>query len=334
MVDGLDPPRVAGRVEVLLGVCARGAAERVAPLGVLQQLGDRLGDRVDAVVRDEHAGLARDDDAAAGARPGRDDGDAARRRLDHRPAELGSLRRRDDDVGRLVEVRRVLRERDEAHDVVEPELVHEVLRLRLVVARQVDELERAADDGAEELLAADGAADDEVARVDAALAQPRGRLDELAEALRRIDEAEEGDDRQIGGQAERRARGVAVAGPEALEVDRVRDDRRADVEDLGDVAVDRDRRRRELANRAADERRPPVRPRSGSAERRCHTTGRPSRRARYAAGISGESLKWTSSNRWLRSVLPELARRGSAGARARGRRGASGVRGTSTPRCA
>ena len=40
-------------------------------------------------------------------------------------------------------------------------------------------------------------------------------------------------------------------------------------------------------------------PPSGSAERRCQTTGRFSRRASHAAGISGESLKWTSSN-WLR----------------------------------
>ncbi len=119
VVDRLDSTRVPGRVEVLLGVRARGAPERVAPVGVLQELRDRVRDRVDAVVGDEDAGLARDDDAAAGARAGRDDGHAARRGLDHRAPELGALRRRDDDVGCLVEVRRVLRERDEAHDVVE-----------------------------------------------------------------------------------------------------------------------------------------------------------------------------------------------------------------------
>ena len=50
----------------------------------------------------------------------------------------------------------------------------------------------------------------------------------------------------------------------------------------------------------------PSSPRSGSAERRCQTTGRPSRRASHAAGMSGESLKCTSSKRWLRSVLAEL----------------------------
>ena len=131
--------------------------------------------------------------------------------------------------------------------------MHEVLRFRLVVARQVDELERSPDDGAEELLAADGAADDEVARVDAALAQTSGGLDELAEALRRVDEPEERDDRELGRKPERRARGGAVSGPEALQVDGVRDDRRADAEYLGDVAVDRDRRGREFADGAADE---------------------------------------------------------------------------------
>ena len=136
-VDRLDPPRVAGGVEVLLRVRARRAAERLSAVGVLEQFRDRVGDRFDAVVGDEHAGLAGDDDAAARARARRDDGDAARRRLDDRAAELRALRRRDDDVGGLVEVRRVLRERDEADDVVEPELVDELLRLRLVVARQV-----------------------------------------------------------------------------------------------------------------------------------------------------------------------------------------------------
>ena len=54
--------------------CVRAArAERRAALRVAQQLGDGVGERVDAEVVDEHAGLARDDDAAAGARARRDD---------------------------------------------------------------------------------------------------------------------------------------------------------------------------------------------------------------------------------------------------------------------
>jgi hypothetical protein len=44
------------------------------------------------------------------------------------------------------------------------------------------------------------------------------------------------------------------------------------------------------------------RPPSGSAERRCHTTGSPSCLASHAAGISGESLRCTSSKRLRRSV--------------------------------
>ena len=258
VVDRLDPPSVAGGVEVLLGVCASGSAERLAALSVLEQLGDRVRQRFDAVVRDEHSGFAGDDNAAARARARRHDWDAARRGLDHGAAELGALRRGDDDIGRLVQVGRVLGERNEPDDVVELELAHELLGLGLVIARQVGKLQRAADDGAEELLAADGAADDEVAGVDAALAQARRRLDELAEALGRVDEAEERHDRQIGRKPERRARGCRVAGAEALQVDRVRNDRRADAEDLGDVAVDRDRRRREVSDRLPDQARAAV----------------------------------------------------------------------------
>src|SRR5262245_21447244 len=56
------------------------------------------------------------------------------------------------------------------------------------------------------------------------------------------------------------------------------------------IAIDVSAKRR-IAERTKVERRsvPP----SGSAERRCQTTGRPSRFASHAAGISGESLKWT-----------------------------------------
>src|SRR5437588_368690 len=43
-------------------------------------------------------------------------------------------------------------------------------------------------------------------------------------------------------------------------------------------------------------------PSSGSAERRCQTTGNDSWRASHAAGINGESLKWTSSKCVRRSV--------------------------------
>ena len=85
----------------------------------------------------------------------------------------------------------------------QPELVDELLRLGLVVPRQVGELQRPADERAEELLAAHRAADDQVARVEPAVAQPRRGLDELAEALRRVDEAEVGDDRAVRRQAER-----------------------------------------------------------------------------------------------------------------------------------
>src|SRR5207237_667997 len=165
-----------------LCVRAGSAPERAAPTLVAQELRDRGGERLDAEVLDEDAGLARDDDAAAGARARRDDRHAARRRLDHRPAELRPLRGRDDDVRGLVQTGRVLRERDEADVVGKAELTDEPVRLRLVVARQVGELEAAADDRLEELLAADGAADDQVARVDPLVAQARRRLDELAEA--------------------------------------------------------------------------------------------------------------------------------------------------------
>ena len=171
-VDPFDAPRVEGGVEVRLRVGARRASEAGAALRIAEQLRDRVRERVDAEVVDEDACLAGDDDAAAGPRAGRDDRDAARRGLDHRPPELGPPRRRHDDVARLVQVRGVLRERDEADVVRKPELLHQALRLRLVVPRQVCELQPAADDGLEELLAADGAADDEVARVEAAVAQP------------------------------------------------------------------------------------------------------------------------------------------------------------------
>ena len=169
-VDRLDPARVPCRVEVPLRVRAGGVAERAAPALVAQELGDRGGQRLDAEVLDEDARLPRDDDPAAGARARRDDRHAARRRLDHRPAELRPLRGRDDDVRGLVQPGRVLRERDEADVVGEAELADEPVRLRLVVARQVGELEAAADDRLEELLAADGAADDQVARVEALVA--------------------------------------------------------------------------------------------------------------------------------------------------------------------
>ena len=257
-VDRLDPARVLRRVEVLLRVGARGAPVALAARGLVEELRDRLGERLDAEVVDEDPGLARDDDAASRARARSDDRNAGRGRLDHRTSELGALGRSDHDVGGLVEVRRVLREGHEAEELGQPELVDELLRLGLVVPRQVGELERAADERAEELLAADGAADDQVARVEPAVAQPRGGLDELAEALRGVDEAEVRDDRPVGGEPERRLRSRRVAGVEAVEVDRVRDDRRADAEDVRDVVRDRDRRRRELPDRRAHERRASV----------------------------------------------------------------------------
>jgi hypothetical protein len=87
-VDGLDPARVLARVEVLLGVRARGAPEPFAAAHVAEKLLDRIGERVDAEVVDEHAGLAGHHDAAPGARARRDHGDAARRGLDHGASQL------------------------------------------------------------------------------------------------------------------------------------------------------------------------------------------------------------------------------------------------------
>src|SRR5205823_13879736 len=131
-----------------------------------------------------------------------------------------------------------LRERDEADDGLEPELVDELLRLQLVVLGEVERLQRAADERREEALAADGAADDQKRRVDAAVADLRRRLEELAEALLGVDEAEVRDDRPLERKAELGARVAGVAGAEVREVDRVRDDGRADAEDGGDVSVD------------------------------------------------------------------------------------------------
>jgi hypothetical protein len=257
-VDRLDPARVLRGVEVQLGVRARCHPEAAPPLVVAQQLLDGAGEDLRAEALDQHPGLAGHDDASARARAGRHHRDAARGRLDHRPAELRALRGRHDHVARLVEVGRVLRERDEPDDVGELEFLHHLLRLGLVVARQVGELEASPDHGAEELLAADGAADDEVARVDPAVAQERSGLDELAKPLRRVDEAEERDHRKPRREAERGLRLFLVAGAEALEVDGVRHDRRANAEHAGDVVVDRDRGRGQAADGLADQLRAPV----------------------------------------------------------------------------
>src|ERR1700686_516984 len=50
LVDGFDPTRVAGGIEVFLRMCARRPTEGAAPVWILEQLRDRLGDRLDAVV--------------------------------------------------------------------------------------------------------------------------------------------------------------------------------------------------------------------------------------------------------------------------------------------
>ena len=99
-----------------------GLAQPVPALRIAEQVGDRGGEPVDAEVVHEHTRLARDDDAAAGARAGGDDRNAARRGLDHRAAQLGAARRSDDEVRCLVQVGRVLREGHEPHDIREPEL--------------------------------------------------------------------------------------------------------------------------------------------------------------------------------------------------------------------
>ena len=282
---------------------ARARPRRARRVGIARAAPRPRRRGLDAEVVDEDARLAGDDDAAARPRARRDDRHAARRGLDHRPPELRAPRRRHDDVARLVEVRRVLRERDEADVVRQPELVDESLRLRLVVPRQVGELERAADDRAEELLAAHGAADDQVARVEPSVAQARGRLDELVEALRRVDEAEVGDDRAVrrAARAPPSRRGVARAGSARgrRSSGRPSSRRRRRSPTSWLIAIDVVASLRIAARTNAERRSLPP---SGSAERRCQTTGRPSRRASHAAGISGESLKWTSSNRWRRSV--------------------------------
>ncbi len=257
-VDRLDPTRVLRGVEVPLRVLARRPPEARSRLVVAQKAGDGNGKRLRAEVLDQQAGLSGHDHTAARARARRDHGDTARCRLDHRAPELRPLGRRDDHVGGLVQVGRVLRERDEPDVVGQPELGDEVVRLRLVVPGQVGELQRAADYGLEELLAADGAADDQVARVEPLVAQPGRGLDELPEALRGVDEAEVGDDRPALGQAERALRGLVVSRVEAVEVDGVRDDGRADAEDARDVVVDRDRGRREVADRRPHELGAPV----------------------------------------------------------------------------
>jgi hypothetical protein len=93
------------------------------------------------------------------------------------------LRRRHDDVGGAIELRGVLREGHERDDILQPELGDETLRLRVVVARQVRELERTSNGGPEELLASDRAADDQVPGIDPARTEAGCCLDELAEPL-------------------------------------------------------------------------------------------------------------------------------------------------------
>src|SRR5439155_6361496 len=119
------------------------------------------------------------------------------------------------------------------------------------------------DDGPEEGLPADGASDDQVARVDSAVTEEGGCLDELPEALRGVDEAEERDDRSLRREAQNRLGLLGVPGSEAVEVHRVRHDGRPDAEDAGDVAVDRDRRRRETGDGAADDGGPAIAPAVG-----------------------------------------------------------------------
>src|SRR5439155_16434234 len=68
-----------------------------------------------------------------------------------------------------------------------------------------------------------------------------------------VDEAKVRDDGALRGQPERGLRGCGVARMEPLEVDGVRDHRRADAEDVRDVVVDRDRRCRQTADRASYE---------------------------------------------------------------------------------
>src|SRR5439155_24669260 len=119
-----------------------------------------------------------------------------------------------------------------ADDGLEPQLVDELLRLQLVVLREVERLQRATDERREEALAADGAADDQEGRVDAAIPDLRRRLEELAEALLRIDEAEVRDHRALEREPELGAGVARIARAEVREVDRIRDDRRADAEDV------------------------------------------------------------------------------------------------------
>src|SRR5205085_1154046 len=132
--------------------------------------------------------------------------------------------------------------------------------LGLVVAGQVGQLETAAHHRPEEFLSANGASDDQVTGIDAVATELAGRLDELSEPLRRVDETEIRDDRPLRWQPKPHLRGRLVAWPEPLEGDGVRNHERADAEDARDVVVDRNRGRRKAPDRSADELRAAVDP--------------------------------------------------------------------------
>ena len=222
--------------------CSRAAAPIGGPaLGIFEQLRRGGGEHVGADVLDDDRRATGLDDAASCRRPGGDDGHSARCSLEHGPADLGPLRRRDHDGARSVEVGDIGCERHEAEAVFEPVLPHEPARFGFVVVCEPEQLERPAEGAAEERCGAHAAADDEERRVETALVcERRGREDELAKALVRVDEAEIRDDRARRRQAERRAGLGCVAGTEAVERDGVRDHVRRHVPELRDVGIDRD----------------------------------------------------------------------------------------------
>src|SRR5581483_7804563 len=189
--------------EVPLRVRSRGRPQARAELGVGEEPLEGRGQDGGRARRDEEPRAPGEEDASARGRSGRDDRTTRGGGFEDGPAELGAPGGRDDDVRHAVEGRRVLGEGDERDRVVEAQAAHEPPGLRLVVAREVERLDDAAERRREERRPADVAADDQEPGGEAAAAEERGRLDEVAVPLGWVEEAEEAGDRDAGGDAER-----------------------------------------------------------------------------------------------------------------------------------
>src|SRR5579885_3340039 len=204
--------------EVPLRVRSRGRPQARAELGVGEEPLEGRGQDGGRARRDEEPRAPGEEDASARGRSGRDD----------RTTRGGG---------------------------VEAQAAHEPPGLRLVVAREVERLDDAAERRREERRPADVAADDQEPGGEAAAAEEGGRLDEVAVPLGRVEEAEEAGDRDAGGDAERAPLRRGRSRAEALEVDRVRDHGRVRPVGGGDVLVDRDRDAREPRDRGPHQRR-------------------------------------------------------------------------------